>query len=513
MPSRKYPGELSPGAQKNISFLGVGQKHKKGFYSEEEDNDSADFYFNQAIFGKEVISPSPSQSYGSNLYGQPTGGSLGMGNLGLQQPPRSLGGQQLSRSFGSSSIPGHVTPTNTSMPNFGSSMSSGLPPQQPSPNSVQNKTNSSDGQGPYFYSESLLPMNSRAILGTVGRDMKRPLPSGLGMSGFGMSHSSRNFVAQGLMANDTPPSLDLSEFPSLSNRGRQDSGGSSMPSMAGRAAYGMVGMVKQPASESTEFQIHSEDFPALPGSQAMETNNDNSSKMPATQGVDIGKENRFVTEKPTSQLQKRGIQTCPDGTVTNIPAGMVTDQFGMVGLLTFIRAAETDPNLVSLALGSDLTTLGLNLNSPENLYPNFGGPFAETPCRPQDIDFHVPSEYLTNINIRDKLAPIKLNRYGEDLLFYMFYTNGGDVLQLAVAAELHSRDWRYHKEERVWITRPPGMVPVEKTNTYERGTYYFFDAQNWRKVAKEFHLDYDKLEDRPHLPPTLLPNTGQAVLS
>lgn len=44
---------------------------------------------------------------------------------------------------------------------------------------------------------------------------------------------------------------------------------------------------------------------------------------------------------------------------------MVMDQFGMVGLLTFIRAAEIDPNLVALAPGIDLTTLGLNLNSPE----------------------------------------------------------------------------------------------------------------------------------------------------
>lgn len=37
---------------------------------------------------------------------------------------------------------------------------------------------------------------------------------------------------------------------------------------------------------------------------------------------------------------------------------------------------------------------------------------------------------------RDKLAPVKLNRYKDDLLFYMFYTNVGDVLQLAAAAEL-----------------------------------------------------------------------------
>lgn len=69
------------------------------------------------------------------------------------------------------------------------------------------------------------------------------------------------------------------------------------------------------------------------------------------------------------------------GHVTNIPASMVNNQFGMVGLLTFIRAAESNPNLVTLAMGQDLTGLGLNLNSQENLYPTFGGPFSDQPCR------------------------------------------------------------------------------------------------------------------------------------
>lgn len=49
----------------------------------------------------------------------------------------------------------------------------------------------------------------------------------------------------------------------------------------------------------------------------------------------------------------------------NIPAGMLNDQFGMAGLLTFLRAIESDPAIVALALGHDLTTLGLNLNSTE----------------------------------------------------------------------------------------------------------------------------------------------------
>ena len=41
------------------------------------------------------------------------------------------------------------------------------------------------------------------------------------------------------------------------------------------------------------------------------------------------------------------------------------DQFGIVGLLSFIRSADQDANMVALAPGIDLTTLGLNLNSPE----------------------------------------------------------------------------------------------------------------------------------------------------
>lgn len=60
-------------------------------------------------------------------------------------------------------------------------------------------------------------------------------------------------------------------------------------------------------------------------------------------------------------------------------------------------------------------------------------------------------------------------------------------------------------EEKVWITQAPGLGAVEKTSTYERGTYYFFDAQNWRKVPKEFHLDYSKLENRPILPQSYVP--------
>ena len=67
----------------------------------------------------------------------------------------------------------------------------------------------------------------------------------------------------------------------------------------------------------------------------------------------------------------------------------------------------------------------------------------------------------------------------------------------AILCYRFQRDWRYHKEERVWITRAPGMDPQVKTSSYERGMYYCFDYHNWRKVPKEFHVDYDKLEEKP----------------
>ena len=44
--------------------------------------------------------------------------------------------------------------------------------------------------------------------------------------------------------------------------------------------------------------------------------------------------------------------------------------------------------------------------------------------------------YLCVLCLCLQLAPIKLSRYSEDLLFYLYYTNGGDILQLAAAAEL-----------------------------------------------------------------------------
>lgn len=526
--------------QVTSSMFGASSRKKFVEGVDSDYHDESMYYSQSAMFShrseKDMLaSPSPSTSgalsqFGERLYGQQSALSLPMRGLSNNTP-------QLSRSLSQGTqLTSHVTPT-TGVP----TMSLHTPPS-PSrgilPMTSRSMLNHSQvGQGigmpsrtNSISSSGLGSPNSRSSPSIICMPKQQPSRqpftvnsmSGFGMNrnqAFGMNNSLTNNIFNGTDGSENVTALDLSDFPALADRSRREGSGNPTPlinPLAGRAPY--VGMVTKPASEqSQDFSIHNEDFPALPGSSykdptssnddsksSLSTSNKNSS---STDGPKFPGDKSSTTQN--NNQQKKGIQVLPDGRVTNIPPGMVTDQFGMIGLLTFIRAAETDPGMVHLALGSDLTTLGLNLNSPENLYPKFASPWASAPCRPQDIDFHVPSEYLTNIHIRDKLAAIKLPRYGEDLLFYLYYMNGGDVLQLLAAVELFNRDWRYHKEERVWITRAPGMEPTMKTNTYERGTYYFFDCINWRKVAKEFHLEYDKLEERPHLPSTFNYNPAQ----
>jgi CCR4-NOT transcription complex subunit 2 len=68
-----------------------------------------------------------------------------------------------------------------------------------------------------------------------------------------------------------------------------------------------------------------------------------------------------------------------------------SDRFGLLGLLSVIRMSDLD--LTTLALGTDLTTLGLNLNSRENLYKTFASPWADGPVRGEP-EFTLPACYV-----------------------------------------------------------------------------------------------------------------------
>lgn len=79
---------------------------------------------------------------------------------------------------------------------------------------------------------------------------------------------------------------------------------------------------------------------------------------------------------------------------------MLKDQFGIIGQIMTLRAASTDPSLVELSIGLDLTALGMDMNSPGNNYPLFGGPFKHFRLQPHEIEHQVPSEYIIHDKIK-----------------------------------------------------------------------------------------------------------------
>ena len=66
------------------------------------------------------------------------------------------------------------------------------------------------------------------------------------------------------------------------------------------------------------------------------------------------------------------------------------DPFCLLGLLDVLNG--TKPDLTSLALGIDLTTLGLDLNSTGKLYKTFASPWTNEPAK-TEVEFTVPSCY------------------------------------------------------------------------------------------------------------------------
>ena len=150
-----------------------------------------------------------------------------------------------------------------------------------------------------------------------------------------------------------------------------------------------------------------------------------------------------------------------------------TDRFGLMGLLNVIRMTDADLN--TLALGTDLTTLGLNLNSSECLYATFASPWADAPVQ-RDPEFSLPQCYYMQ---PPALKTGHFAKFRLETLFYIFYNMPRDTLQAYAATELYNRDWRYHKDLKLWFTR------ASQQKEQQKGQYIYFDINEWKK--KMFH--------------------------
>jgi len=159
---------------------------------------------------------------------------------------------------------------------------------------------------------------------------------------------------------------------------------------------------------------------------------------------------------------------------TNTPKKPV-DAFGLTGLLSVIRMP--DPDFNTLALGTDLTTLGLNLNSTEVLYATFAYPCMDVPTR-RDPDYVLPYCYYMQ---PPALKTSHLAKFQLETLFYIFYNMPKDTLQVYAAKELYNRDWMYHKDLKLWFTRPVPDKNKDGAVDTTGGGFIFFDVNSWER--------------------------------
>eukprot|EP00816_Leptocylindrus_hargravesii_P003752 CAMPEP_0196818792 /NCGR_PEP_ID=MMETSP1362-20130617/67556_1 /TAXON_ID=163516 /ORGANISM="Leptocylindrus danicus, Strain CCMP1856" /LENGTH=451 /DNA_ID=CAMNT_0042197045 /DNA_START=167 /DNA_END=1522 /DNA_ORIENTATION=+ len=152
----------------------------------------------------------------------------------------------------------------------------------------------------------------------------------------------------------------------------------------------------------------------------------------------------------------------------------LSGDYGLLGLLAVIRMSDADRN--ALALGNDLTALGLNLNSSGNLYSTFASPWSDT-ATSREPHYQLPMCYYMQ---PPALKTGHLSKFQLETLFYIFYALPKDVLQAYAAQELYSRAWRYHVDLKLWFKRaePSDGMPQNNNGSPQ---YIYFDINSWER--------------------------------
>ncbi len=285
------------------------------------------------------------------------------------------------------------------------------------------------------------------------------------------------------------PRFDLTDFPALSGAADPASGDKSL---GGAPAPGLALNLGQLGPEYTDESLRRLAGSAAPQSRLNLVQQQLNQLAPVNVNVPVGvnaglgvlgqqrlqnQNNQQNTNQQTQQTQQQA-----PGAGRKLHA----DRFGLTGLLSVIR--NTDPDLNTLALGTDLTTLGLNLNSTEVLYSTFAYPALDLPTRTEP-DYVLPYCYYMQ---PPALKTSHLAKFTLETLFYIFYNMPKDTLQVYAAKELYNREWRYHKELKLWFTRttPNPNDPVDPaTGAPPQAAYMYFDISTWeRKIFRDTHI-------------------------
>lgn len=158
------------------------------------------------------------------------------------------------------------------------------------------------------------------------------------------------------------------------------------------------------------------------------------------------------------------------------------NKFSVLGLLKIINSNQNNDqeltNQQKLALGFDLTTLGLNLNAPDFLHETFSAPYIDNSPYCVQPNFELPDCYK-NFPFTHKRI---YKRVLLETLFYIFYSMPNDANQIRAAKELINRGWSYHKTLQLWMKC---MKVIEKQPEFTKGNYIYFDILTWGKKPKK----------------------------
>lgn len=166
-----------------------------------------------------------------------------------------------------------------------------------------------------------------------------------------------------------------------------------------------------------------------------------------------------------------------------------------------------DEDLSMLALGQDLTVLGLKVDDPGNgLHKTFSSPWTYHQAPGPKPDFEIPACYKVSPvtshsqpdwwlqNAAEKLSPEHLAKFKDETLFFVFYSSPGEEAQAMASTVLASRGLTWHKDRKQWFMRVPNMHP-QKIPEGERGSYIFFDTSKWKYIQKDnFLIKYEAVE-------------------
>lgn len=299
----------------------------------------------------------------------------------------------------------------------------------------------------------------------------------------------------------TTASFDMAtDFPSL------PSSATGVGELSGATAGGRPGYLSMSGARS-EFVVHNEHFPALPGSGGVGEGGVGSSFEGSVSAVGSSALSQAAATVATSESYSGGTAPATSASGSGVPGGdsrtppaspHITplseaaagstaaqggaggaEQFGLMGLLGVIRMTDRDLNM--LALGTDLTTLGLNLNSSDVLYGSFSSPFADNPTASRgEPQFSLPQCYYMQ---PPALKTGHLGKFLLETLFYIFYAMPRDILQAYAAQELYNRDWRYHKDLKLWFHRHTEALRGVKPSPHQ---FIVFDTASWEKRVYEF---------------------------